>query len=300
VDVERAGLANPERIEKVMVYPVQNEGIRPGSAVIHIQDITQMRRMFQEMAQADKLISLGTLVAGVAHEINNPNHVIQLNAPILSRVWENIQPVLDAHARSEEDFFIAGIPYSQLKQDLPQLISDIGSSAQRIKRIVGVLKDYSVKNENLALSQVQINQVMENALQLMQYKARKAAVCFDVTYGRDLPLLKADQQKLEQVFFNLLDNALHALPDTDKQVFVRTSHDPDANQIVVTVRDQGRGIPEDLISRITDPFFTTKRGKGGTGLGLSIVQQIISLHKGDLDIHSTPGKGSTFAVRLPL
>lgn len=168
-------LANPEQIEKVMVYPVKKEGTRPGSAVIHIQDITQMRRMFQEMAQADKLISLGTLVAGVAHEINNPNHVIQLNAPILSRVWENTQPVLEAYARSNQDFSIAGLPYSQLKQDLPH-----------------------------------------------------------------------------------------------------------------------------LISRITDPFFTTKRGEGSTGLGLSIVQQIISLHKGHLDIHSTPGKGSTFTVRLPL
>ena len=145
VNMERAGLADPEKIEKVMVYPVKQEGISPGSAVIHIQDITEVRRMFQEMAQADKLISLGTLVAGVAHEINNPNHVIQLNAPILSRVWENIQPVLEAYARTNDDFSIGGLPFSQLKQDLPQLISDIGSSSERIRRIIGVLKDYASK-----------------------------------------------------------------------------------------------------------------------------------------------------------
>jgi signal transduction histidine kinase len=298
--MEREGLTDPEKIEKVMVYPVKNDDTRTGSAVIHIQDITEVRRLFQEMAQADKLIALGTLVAGVAHEINNPNHVIQLNAPILSQVWESVQPVLDDHARSEGDFPIAGLPYSQIKQDLPHLISDIGSSADRIKRIVTVLKDYSVKNENLVLDQIQINQVIDNALLLMRYKAKKAARCFHVTYGRDLPPLKADQQKLEQVFFNLLDNALDALPDSDKKVFVETSHDIAARQIVVTVRDQGPGMPENLISRITDPFFTTKRDKGGTGLGLSIVQRIVSLHNGHLDIHSTPGSGATFTVRMPL
>jgi signal transduction histidine kinase/DNA-binding response OmpR family regulator len=300
VSMEREGLTDPEKIEKVMVYPVKSDNTRPGSAVIHIQDITEVRRLFQEMAQADKLIALGTLVAGVAHEINNPNHVIQLNAPILSQVWEGIQPVLDNHARSEGDFSIAGLPYSQLKQDLPHLISDIGSSADRIKRIVSVLKDYSVKNEHLVLDRIQINQVIENALLLMRYKAKSASGCFQVSYGRDLPALKADQQKLEQVFFNLLDNALDALPDTGKKVFVETSHDNAARQIVVTVRDQGVGMPSDQISRITDPFFTTKREKGGTGLGLSIVQRIVSLHRGHLDIHSTPGSGATFTVRLPL
>ncbi len=296
---ERRGIANPDRIEQIFVYPIEENGRKTGDAVIRIADITEARRLSEEMAQADKLIALGTIAAGVAHEINNPAHVILLNTPILSDVCENIQPILDDFFDSNGDFLIGKALYSQLREDIPALIADIESSAERIKRIVAVLKDYSAKNESLALAPLNINKAVENAVLLMGHRIKRSANRFEVSYGNNLPLLNADQHKLEQVFVNLIANALEALPGNTSAVSIETLYDSERTQVVIAVRDGGIGISPHILSRIMDPFFTTKRAMGGTGLGLSIVQRIVDLHKGTMEIESEEGAGSIFRVRLP-
>ena len=300
VYLERKAIADPERIEQVSLYPIEGDEGMVGRAIIRIVDITEERRQSQEMAQADKLIALGTLVAGVAHEINNPTHVILLNTPAISEVWQRIQPILDEHLASNGDFPVGNLLYSELKQEVPALLSDIESSANRIKRIVSVLKEYSEKNNNLVLAPVDINTVVEDALLLMGHRIKKSTNRFHVTYGQGIPSLTADGQKLEQVVVNLIANALESLPDKNRAVWVETSYDSEKQEVTIEVRDEGIGIPPAFISRIMDPFFTTKKATGGTGLGMAIVEQIVKLHHGRIEVASEEGGGSTFKVTLPL
>jgi len=300
VHLERKAIADPERIEQVSLYPIERNESTAGGTIIRIADITEERRRSQEMAQADKLIALGTLVAGVAHEINNPAHVILLNTPAISEVWQHIQPILDEHLASNGDFPVGNLLYSELKQEVPALLSDIESSANRIKRIVSVLKGYSAKNNNLVLAPVDINTVVEDAMLLMGHRIKKSTGRFHVAYGQGIPSLTADGQKLEQVVVNLIANALESLPDKNRAVWVETSYDSEKQEVTIDVRDEGIGIPPALISRIMDPFFTTKKATGGTGLGMAIAEQIIKLHHGHIEVASEEGAGSTFKVTLPL
>lgn len=297
---ERQGLEDPERTEKVFVYPLNKDEDVAGDAIIRIMDITEDIRLKQEVAQADKMIALGTLVAGVAHEINNPNHVILLNVPILSDVWQKVSPIFDEYYQTQEDFFVGAMPFSQLRKEIPRLISGIESSAERIKRIVAVLKDYSAKNDKTTLLPMEINKAVENAVVLLNHKIKKCARAFNVDYGKGIPAVKGDRHKLEQVFINLISNALEAISHRNGGVFVRTLFDQTKKQVIIEVRDEGIGIPEKSISQITTPFYTTKRSSGGTGLGLAIAHQIIQHHGGGMEVKSIEGAGSTFKVTFPV
>lgn len=297
--VERCGFADSQRFEQVVVYPLQ-KGQHPPQAIIRIADITEQRRMNIEMAQADKLIALGTLIAGVAHEINNPNQVICVNAPIIKEAWQNARPILDASLQRGDDFSIGGASYSQLKDDIPQLIADLGASGERITRIVSVLRDYSKKNDTMLSAPVAIGKILDNVILMIHHKIKQCTDRFIVDHGDNLPLINADEYQLEQVVVNLLINALESLPSRRKGVVVATRYVSEKKRVIVEISDEGIGIPTESVARIMDPFYTTKRANGGTGLGLSITQRIVFQHGGDIEVQSREGAGSTFRVLLPI
>ncbi|MFH1984655.1 MAG: response regulator [Pseudomonadota bacterium] len=297
--LERNGIADPGRIERVVLYPIEEHGRKTGDVIIRIADLTEERRMAREMAQADKLISLGTVAAGIAHEINNPNHIITLNAATLSDVWGAVLPILNSHCEANGDFPVGALSYSAIKEEIPGLVEDINSSADRIKRIVGVLKDFVAKRDGLILIPMDMNKAVKNTRLFLKHRIKEKTGRFDISYGDGLPAVKADCGKLEQVFLNLISNALDALSVRNSGVFVKTWFDEDKKEVLFMVRDEGMGIPEQNIPRITDPFFTTKRSFGGTGLGLAIAKQIVDLHGGRLEVESAEGRGSTFKVALP-
>jgi signal transduction histidine kinase/CheY-like chemotaxis protein len=297
--VERKGIVDPERIEKVVLYPVEENGCKTGDVIIRISDVTEERKLAQEVAQADKLISLGTAATGVAHEINNPNHIIKLNANTLSDVWDAVVPVLDSYYAANGDFPVGALSYSTFKEEIPGLIVGIQSSADRIKRIVDVLKDFAAKQDKLILMPTDLNEAVKKTYLLLNHRIKKETGRFEVSYGVDLPAVKADCVKLEQVFVNLVSNALDALPDGNSGIFVQTWFEEHKKEVLFEVCDEGAGIPEQDFHRIMDPFFTTKRDSGGTGLGLAIAKQIVDLHGGRLEVESTERRGSTFRVALP-
>ncbi len=296
---ERKGFINLERIEAVFVYPVEEKGRKTGDAIVRIRDITEEVKLKEEMAQADKLISLGTLVAGVAHEINNPTSYIMLNAPILSDVWQDILSILDEYHQIKGQFSVAGLPYNEIKNEIPGLISGIENGAKRIKRIVHGLREYSANDGLVRLKPENINEALGQAVSMLAYKIKKTTNSWTVDYGKDLPAVSGDFQKLEQVFVNLIQNALEALPDNSKGVFLKSYFDQKEQHVMVEVRDEGVGIPEKDIRRVMDPFYTTKRASGGTGLGLSVSCNIIRQHRGTIEVKSEEGKGSTFRIVLP-
>jgi PAS domain S-box-containing protein len=253
----------------------------------------------EQLMQAGKMVALGTLVSGVAHEINNPNNFIMLNTPILQEAWENALPVLEKYYDENGDFIIGGLKFTEMRENMPTLFSGLSDGARRIKQIVEDLKHYA-RNEAADLTQdVDINAVLKSAVSLLAGMIRKATDHFRVDYGTDLPLLKGNFQRLEQVLVNLIQNACQALPDPHKGVFVSSAYEPEKSRIVIVVRDEGSGISPENLPHITDPLFTTRQNSGGVGLGLSISSRIVAEHGGTLFFASQLGTGTTATISLP-
>ncbi|UCH19434.1 MAG: PAS domain S-box protein, partial [Deltaproteobacteria bacterium] len=252
----------------------------------------------QQLIRASKMVALGMLVSGVAHEINNPNNFIMLNAPTLSEAWQNALPILDKYYEANGDFIIGGMNYSEMRENISKLLSGISDGAVRIQKIVDDLKHYVREDDTDLTQSVDMNAVVESAISLVSNMINKCTKYFSTDYGHNLPLVKGNFQRLEQVIINLIQNACQALPDAEKGIAVSTLFDKEANHIVIRVQDEGIGIPSDIRPHITDPLFTTK--PGGVGLGLSISSNIIEEHGGTLDFTSETDKGTTAEIILPI
>ena len=254
----------------------------------------------QQLFQASRMVSLGTLVAGVAHEINNPNNFIMLNAPFLREVWQVVKPMADARAAEQGDFPIAGQPYTRVREEIALLFNDVIEGARRIKHIVDELRSYAGRDPSDNKCLTEINAVVASAVALVAKNIKSATANFSVSYGENLPKLYADAQRLEQVVINLVQNSCQALTSRDRAIEVSTRYDGQGRNLEIRVRDEGVGIPPENLSRLTDPFFTTKRDAGGTGLGLSVSATIVKNHGGTLEFISEPGRGTTVLVNLPI
>lgn len=253
----------------------------------------------EQLIQASKMTALGTLVAGVAHEINNPNNLIMLNTPILEKVWSDALPVLEKHCQKEPGFELAGIPFSLMREHILELFSGINEGSKRITKIISELKDFARQSPMNMAGQVDINAVVESALALIGKTITRHTDCFSVSLDPDIPLIRGDFHKLEQVVVNLLINACQALTGKQESIALETFHAQEEGAVAVRVRDQGEGIHPENMKRILDPFFSTRHKIGGTGLGLSISAAIIQDHNGTMRFDSKPGQGTIVTVVLP-
>ncbi|MEZ4600238.1 MAG: response regulator [Syntrophotaleaceae bacterium] len=265
-----------------------------------IQEAAEAKKREQQILQADKMISLGILTAGVAHEINNPTQVIMSNAPVVRKAWQGIRTILDDHAEQHGDFPMAGLPYSRMREKLAQLLDSIEESAERIKNIVHGMKDFARFDAEDAREQLDVNPVLEKTLKLVGGRLRKCCHRLQVVYGENLPRIRGNPVQLEQVFVNLILNAAEALPSPDRAIEVSTTFHADTKNILVEFRDEGVGMPLDVLKNIFDPFYTTKRDMGGTGLGLAISNRIVQKHGGEILFVSEQGRGTIATVVLPV
>lgn len=259
----------------------------------------QVRLRQEQLYQSAKMASLGTLISGVAHEINNPIATIMLNLQVFERFWQSSEPVLDRHFEASEKFAVGGMPYPQLKERLPRLLRDAREGVDRVKRIVGDLKEFAGIHPSDSLSDVDLNTVVQKALGLVNSLTKKAASDFQVHYASDLPPIYGNCQRIEQVAVNLLVNACQAAAEAPLALRVTTGLREQSREVFFRVEDTGIGMTPEVMARIADPFFTTKRDRGGTGLGLSISHTIVKDHKGRLEFESQPGQGTTATVYLP-
>jgi len=259
----------------------------------------ELRLNQQQLVQADKLAALGVLVSGVAHEINNPTGLILLDVPILKRSHADIERILEAYYAAEGDFTVGGIPYSEMRGEIPRILDEMQEGAQRIKRIVNDLKDFARRDDLADKARVDLNDVVRTALRLVEPTVRKATTRLRSDFEEGLPPVWGNAQRIEQVAVNLILNACQALPDPERGISITTRFNRATSSIVLTVRDEGVGIDAANLSRLTDPFFTTKRESGGTGLGLSVSDGIIKEHGGQMTFESTPGSGTTVTLSLP-
>ncbi len=253
----------------------------------------------RQLIQADKMTSLGILVSGVAHEINNPNGVIMLNVPLLQKAFNDAVPLLDAHYEQRGDFRLGWLNYSRMRNEIPELLNETLASAGRIKRIVEDLKNFARQEDADYFERIDLNKVAESAVRLVEPTLRKATDRFASRLSDDLPIVRGNFQRIEQVVVNLLLNASQALGDGRGEIVLTTGVDPLAGEVVLAVRDAGAGIDPEHLPHLMDPFFTTKRDEGGTGLGLSVSAGIVKEHGGRLVFDSTPGVGTTVYLRLP-
>ncbi|MSM40114.1 MAG: PAS domain S-box protein [Geobacter sp.] len=270
-----------------------------------LRDITQRLQMEEEartiqsqLIHANKMTSLGLLVAGIAHEINNPNNYIMANAQMLYRIWEDLDPLLRDEAARRGDFQLGGLPYSRLEEALPEMITAISEGARRIKGIIGSLKSYS-RQGAIVMGDLDINQTVRASLQLLSHHINKYTDSFIVELGEELPALRGNAQQLEQVIVNLVMNALQSLTCRSQRITLKTGYDKENRAVCLTVADEGCGIPDGVKARIMEPFFTTKLDAGGTGLGLSITRSIVLTYHGSIEVYSQAGQGTTVHVSLP-
>jgi len=253
----------------------------------------------RQLIQADKMASLGVLVAGVAHEINNPNQFIMSHITPLRKAWEGAEPILDKYLETYGDFRIGGLDYSLLKERLPSMFTNIQTGSERIKRIVDELRTFARETPTDRTEPVSVNEVVHSSVTLVSAMIRKATNNFSLDMGPELPPVEGHFQRLEQVVVNLLQNACQAVDGSGGAVRVRTGAESAAQRVFVEVEDEGVGIPRENLDRVTDPFFTTKRDSGGTGLGLSVSSRIVSEHGGELRFFPGDRKGTRVRMVLP-
>ena len=289
------------------VFPVRNEEGQIYRCAGSAQEITKRKRaeelaesQQQQLIQADKMASLGILVSGVAHEINNPNNFIMLNGEILSMAWQNVMPILQKYYKENGDFLLAGMPYTRAHEKIGQLISGISEGAMRIGKIVEALGGFARQDAGDLDQSVDPNVVVESAMVIVNNLIRKSTHHPSVELEENLPKIRGNQQQLEQVIINLITNSCQALQSPQKYLYVSTSYNETSDLIAIRVRDEGEGIPPENLNHIIEPFFTTKRDTGGTGLGLSVSYNIVKNHGGHLHFTSRFGKGTTATVMLPV
>ena len=269
-------------------------------------DITDRRKAEEEaelrrrqLLEADKMASLGVLASGVAHEINNPNNFIMMNAPILRNAWMAISPILNLYFKECGDFTLANIPYSEIRDEIPRLFDGIEDGSRRIRQIILNMKDYARK-ETLDMNQaVDVGEVIEASVGLLSHQIGKSAKSVTIRCPKDLPPVRGNRQRLEQVMVNLIQNACQSLPDREKGISITASFEEENGEVTMGVTDEGIGIPPEHLEQIFDPFFTTKTETGGTGLGLSVCKSIVKEHGGRLEFTSEMGKGTTGRLTLP-
>ena len=245
-----------------------------GRLLFVLIDRTESRRLESRLAQAEKLSTLGRLISGVAHELNNP----------LATIIGYSQLLRGARAGDEK---------------LPKRLETLAREAERCRRIVQGLLSFARQHEP-ERKPLSLNQVVEGAISLLGYQLRVDGIEVERELSRDLPAIEGDAHELEQVLVNLLTNAAHAIRGVSERgtVTLCTRAEP-CGTVVLEIRDSGPGIPEEVRARIFEPFFTTKSAGQGTGLGLSLVQAILSGHGGTIEALGHAEPGTTFRITLP-
>ena len=270
-----------------------------------MRDITDVRRAEEETARqrdqlerADKMISLGILVSGIAHEINNPNHTIGLNVPLLRDAWRDAVRLLDGLAASDRNLRVGRMPWDEARTEVAAMLDDVDHASERIRNIVTELRGFALDHDPGERRPISVNDVVSSALRLVGKHIAKATKHFAIRLAGADPQVLGNTSRLQQVVVNLLLNACQALENDEQAIVIETG--VEGGRAFIRVRDHGRGIAAEDLPRIRTPFFTTKRAEGGTGLGLAVSDRIATEQRGELAFESAVGRGTTATLWLPL
>lgn len=258
----------------------------PTECIVALEDRCSVRDAEAQLLRAEKMASLGNLVAGVAHEINTPVGSIHANADIMLRALEKLKRVVASGGDDAE------------RARLVELLEGIGkvnqSACERIVRLVRSLKNFA-RGDEAERKLVNLHEEIESTLALVEHELKnRIEVVRD--YG-EIPGIECYPHRLSQVFLNLLVNAAHAIPGRGT-IVIKTRRDE--KEVKIAIADSGRGVRPEHLARIFEPGFTTKGAGVGSGLGLPISRKIVESHGGRIEVESEVGRGTTFTVVLPL
>lgn len=264
---------NPQgqlRFQKRRLAPLR-DGDQTTGVIILVEDITEFKRLLEQIVQTEKLAEVGRLASGIAHEVNNPLAVIAYAAQLILR---------------EEDL-------GDFSREMAERIS---SEVERLKSLTSSLLSFSSPRE-MVRRETDLNDVVRDVLRLVRYELTRHAIRLHESYGQ-LPLIQSDANKLKQVFINLVMNATQAMKSGgDLSIY---TGEVNGGEVEVVFGDSGPGIPAEIHEQIFAPFFSSKKEGEGTGLGLYICRNIVAEHEGRLLLESEVGRGSVFRVILPV
>ncbi|MDY7030437.1 MAG: PAS domain S-box protein [Thermodesulfobacteriota bacterium] len=282
------------------------KGGRIFGAITVVEDVTAYKQAKDELLQsrellfqAQKMEALGTLMAGVAHEINNPLNLIMYNIPLLKKIWEDFDPILEEFSEMKPKMRYGGLTYDFLKENLPLLLSDTDMAANRMARIVSDFKNFAKQSNVIDKEPIQINTAVENAIRLVGSTLKKSSIDLKLCLQDNLPHIEGNLQSIEQIVLNLTLNAAQAIDHERGEIEVFTGFDEKDGRIFVSISDNGRGIEPSISDKLFDPFVTDRQDQGGSGMGLSVTYTLMKAHDGEITFESTKGKGTTFKVFFP-
>jgi len=290
-----------QRLYSSLEHKVNERTRQLNEAIKELQDTQAM------MVHSEKMKSLGELVAGIMHEINNPINFIYGNMSHLKNYSADLISLIDSFEEYKNDLseehkkayeqMLKDIDYEFLKEDLPDLIKSCHEGTERTKNIILNLKDFS-RMEESAITNVELPKEIDSTLNILHNKF-KNKITVHKDYHEDVPKIEAYGGQLNQVFMNILDNAAFAVSEMEHgDVWITIRKDD--KFAYIEIQDNGKGMTEETKNKIFNPFFTTKPVGQGTGLGLSISYKVIKNHNGVIDVVSEVGKGTKFTIKLPL
>ena len=275
---EEMVVAAETRMLRLTAAPLRDPHQRVTHAILLIEDITLPKRLERQMLLTERLTTAGRLMAGVAHEINNP--------------LATIAGCAEALRERARDPRLAGL---DAFRDFPSYLALIEEEAYRCKEFTGSLLRF-VRDPGSRRGATDVNALVERTLELLRHQPRFASSEMVTEFDPALPPVIANEGQLRQVFLGIAANALEAMEGQGRlTVFTRVR----GGEAEIEFRDAGPGIPEAILPRLFDPFFTTKPPGQGTGLGLAIAQGFVTDHAGRIEVHSRPGAGASFRVVLP-
>jgi len=257
-----------KRVYRYRLFPIAIRGSERPQTGLVIWDITEEKQLQDQLVQSEKLASLGTLVSGMAHEVNNPAQAILGNAEI---IMDEKEP-----------------------EKIREYALDIARYSQHIATIVRDLTSYARPGSRDEAVDLDINERVTKAVRMMRRSLKQLEV---ITEFQPLPPIRARRSEIDQVFINLISNAVQSMKGKGKLTLATRVQ---GESVAASISDTGCGIPKALLHRIFDPFFTTKEPGEGTGLGLSIVYRIVTKYGGKISVESEEGTGTTFTVTFPV
>jgi signal transduction histidine kinase len=294
---------NEELIQQKEELQTTNEKLEEQTNELH-KTLESLKMAQSQLVQSEKMASIGQLVAGIAHEINNPVTFISAGVDSLNTNLQEVRQVLDLYHKitpvnvaeklKNIDELKENIDYNEAIREIGKLVDSIQHGTERTTEIIKGLRTFSRLDEDV-LKTTGIHEGLDSTLILLHNKYKNRIEI--IKKYDELPEVECYPGQLNQVFMNVLSNAIDAIDDKGT---ITISTSKSNGSIRISIKDTGRGIPDDIQSKIFEPFFTTKEVGQGTGLGLSICHSIINQHHGKIEVKSGIGKGSEFVIRLPV
>ncbi len=263
-------------------------------------DVTEAKMLAQRLQQSEKMASLGLLISGITHEINNPNNFITFNLPILRDYLNELLQLLEDLQPDTGLPSLLGMEFAAFREDLFKILDNMEHGTNRITSTVSRLREFTRPRRGERLEWTSLNEVVDRAIELCRPQIMKTIRNFDLRLPKKNQRVYSDPQALEQILINLLVNASQAVDKKDS--FLKVSghyRKSDQQHVVIEIADNGCGMDDAIRDRIFEPYFTTKHVDTGTGLGLFISQNLALGLGGHLEVESSKGQGSTFRIVLP-